>query len=657
MPIHGNGVDYNPTAFAGARLNRRVFRPARALVLMLLASPTGAQPPSVADFFRNPEFTQMRLSPDGEWVAALTSVNGRRNIAVLGVDDREAVAITDARRTDIADFLWVDNERLVYSVDVDGNEAYGLYGIDRDGSDWRELVGPTDGIQIFPRQVVVLDRLKHDPEHILVSDNERRKLYPDVYRLNVHTGRMQRTVLNPGFVSEWITDHDGEVRAGIGSTDDPRELTVQVVYRDSADGSFRVLTAFHQFDAHGWTPIAFTADNRRLYVRSNVGRDTQALAIYDPATDSLGETIFGNDLVDIDEIVLSPLDQRLLAVRYELERPAHEALDPEWRVLRETVDEALPDTVNAVVSISDDERRLLVLASSDTDPGSFYLLDRDRGQLRYYASRMPWLDPQTMAEMQPVTIAARDGTELHGYLTLPRDAPPERLPLILHPHGGPYGVRDHWGFDRHVQFLASRGYAVLQVNYRGSGGYGKRFMDIAWQQWGLAMQDDLTDAVSWAVREGIVDADRVCIYGASYGGYATMAGITATPELYRCAVNYVGVVDLIELYDYWRTGPLTDGVAAWFRRAIGDPRSDRERLEATSPVNELEGLAIPLFIVHGRRDPRVPVAQAEMLTRALRRLGIDYELLIKDDEGHGFQKQESNFELYTRLEAFFAEHL
>jgi dipeptidyl aminopeptidase/acylaminoacyl peptidase len=182
-------------------------------------------------------------------------------------------------------------------------------------------------------------------------------------------------------------------------------------------------------------------------------------------------------------------------------------------------------------------------------------------------------------------------------------------------------------------------------------------MDIAWQQWGLAMQDDLTDAVQWAIREGIADPQRVCIYGASYGGYATMAGITTTPELYSCAVNYVGVVDLDELHDYWNASPIASGIGAWFRRAIGDPRADRERIAATSPINNLDGLEIPLFIVHGRRDPRVPVAQADLLARELRRRKIDYEMLIKNDEGHGFAKEENNFELYTQLEAFFAEHL
>jgi dipeptidyl aminopeptidase/acylaminoacyl peptidase len=616
-----------------------------------------AQPPTVEDFFRNPEFTSMKLSPDGEWVAALISVNNRRNLAVLNVDDSQAVAITDNRRTDIGDFHWITNERLVYLVDIDGNEAFGIFGIDRDGSDWRELVGPVDGVQVFPRQALPLDRLEDEPEHMLITDNERRKLYPDVFRLNIHTGRASRVVMNPGYVSRWITDHAGVVRVGIGTTDDPRDLTIQILYRDSARDDWRVLTEYNEFDEHGLTPVAFAADNRTLYVRSNIGRDTQALYTYDPDTRQLGELVFGHDRVDVGDIELSSRDHRLLAVRYELERPEIHAVDPDFASLEAAIDAALPETLNRIVSTSDDERHRLILASSDVDAGSFYLLDQDRGQLRFYASRMSWLDPERLAPMRPVTFTARDGLTLHGYLTLPNDGNDRNLPLILHPHGGPYGIRDHWGFDRDVQFLASRGYAVLQINYRGSGGYGKTFMDIAWQQWGRAMQDDLTDAVHWAVDEGIADPDRICIYGASYGGYATMAGITTTPELYRCAVNYVGVVDLAGLYAYWSSSAVASGIEAWFRRAIGDPRADRERLEATSPINNLDGLETPLFIVHGRRDPRVPIDQADALTRELRRREIAYELLIEDDEGHGFVKEENNFELYTRLEAFFAEHL
>lgn len=625
-----------------------------ACVLPLLAH---AQSPAIEDLFRNPELTRMKLSPDGEHVAALASINGRRNLAVLDVDGVRAIAVTDARRTDISDFYWVSNERLVYLIDIDGNEAFGLFGVDRDGSDWRELVGPADGIRIFPRQVLPLDRLEDDPDHILVTDNARRKLYPDVFRLNVHHGRMAREVANPGYVTAWITDHAGVVRAGIGSTDDPRDLITQVLYRDSADDDWRVLTEFHAFDDHGFTPLAFAADNRRLYVRSNVGRDTQALYAYDPDTGELGEPIFEHDRVDVGAIDLAPGDHRLLAVRYDDERPELLAVDAGFGALVRSVDAALPDTVNRFVSISDDERRMLVLASSDRDPGSYYLLDRAHARLRFYAARMPWISPQAMAAQTPVTIAARDGVRLHGYLTLPPGRDAARLPLILRPHGGPYGIRDRWAFDRHVQFLASRGYAVLQINYRGSGGYGKHFVDIAWRQWGLAMQDDLSDAVRWAVDEGIADPDRVCIYGASYGGYAALAGATTTPELYRCAVSYVGVADLPALYAYLSASPIASGIEAWFRRAIGDPRDDRDRLEATSPINNLEGLDVPLLVVHGRRDPRVPVAQAERLARELARRGIEHELLIEDDEGHGFLKEENNFELYRRLERFLAEHL
>ena len=447
------------------------------------AAGVSAAPIPVEDFFRNPEFTQMRLSPDGEWLAALAPVNGRRNLAVLHISERQATAITNARSTDIGSFFWATNDRLVYSVDVDGNEAYGLYAIDRDGKNWRELAAPAAGIEIFPHSVLPLDRLRDDPDHILVTDNERQKLYPDVIKLDINSGRGERIVPNPGFITQWITDHTGRVRAGIGNTDDPRDLRTRVIYRAPGSDDWQVLTEYDQFDDHGWVPLAFAADNQTLYVSSNEGRDTSAIYEYDPGTRTLGRLIFGHDQVDVSDVVLSPLDYRLLAVHYEFEKPRIEAIDSDWAALRESIDAALPDTLNLIVSTSEDERRLLVLATSDRDPGAYYLLDRDAARLEYIASRMGWIKPDGLAAMRPVSFAARDGVELHGYLTRP-PAAQGRVPLIINPHGGPYGIRDSWRFNPEVQFLANRGYAVLQVNYRGSGGYGKRFRDIAWRRWG-----------------------------------------------------------------------------------------------------------------------------------------------------------------------------
>jgi dipeptidyl aminopeptidase/acylaminoacyl peptidase len=629
----------------------------RAVLLLPVLGSAAAQGPTVEDFFKSPQFSQMQLSPNGEWLAALVPIGGRRNIAVMSIDERRAAPITHQTGADIVRFFWANDNRLVYVVDRDGNEAFGLLAVDRDGSNWRVLAEPPVGVQVFPDQTLPLDRLPRDPEHILVTNNKRRKRYPDVFLLDLRTADMEEIVRNPGNVRSWLTDHDGVVRAGVGDGDDPRDLRTRVVYRETEDDDWKTLTEYDSFDAHGWRPLAFAADNRALYVASNVGRDTTAVYTYDPATRELGRPVFARDDVDSGNIRLSPKDHRLLAVSYEDDKPEVEAIDEHWAALRKAIDEALPDTVNRVVSVSDDERRLLVLASSDRDPGSYYFLDRDADRLEYFASRRPWLEPAQMAEMRPVTLTARDGVRLHGYLTLPPRGGSEP-PLIVNPHGGPFGVRDHWGFDPETQFLASRGYAVLQVNYRGSGGYGKHFEDMAWGQWGLQMQDDITDATLWAIRERIADRDRICIYGSSYGGYAALEGVVRNPGLYRCAIDYAGVVDLPGLYHYWSSAAVdSDALQAWFGRTIGDPDEDGERLAEASPLEHIDRITVPVLVVHGKRDPRVPVEQAEQLIRGLRRQGATFEALIQPNEGHGFRKQENRLQLYERIEAFLAESL
>ena len=292
---------------------------------------------------------------------------------------------------------------------------------------------------------------------------------------------------------------------------------------------------------------------------------------------------------------------------------------------------------------------MLIYSGNDRDPGTYYLYDKAAGTIEYFAQPRSWIDPKDMSAMTPIRYEARDGEKIHGYLTVPEGSDGRNLPLIVNPHGGPYGVRDSWGYRTETQFLANRGYAVMQINYRGSGGYGQRFLDIAWQKWGLEMQDDITDGVLWAIEQGIADPDRILASTRpSYGGYATMAGITKTPDLYQCAVNYVGVVDLVALLDYHHRLRNGHYLQAWGKRAIGDRREDRERLLATSPINHLDKVKVPLYVVHGKRDPRVPHdtqynpsdTQAEGHGNRIQDHG-------QEQEGHGFQK-EGNRSGFTR---------
>jgi len=647
-----------------------------AIAAVLLVSPTHADTVkqySVKDFFKNSDFAAMRLSPNGEWLAAIGPYEGRRNLFSMRLEDRKAARLTSLKssggqsgRKDIAFFFWANDERLIFGMDAGGNESYSLFAVNRDGTKQRQLFKGDRGIVLFPTYTGLLDRLPHDHDHILVVNNERNKYYPDVFRLNIYDGKMTRVETNPGHIYEWTTDRDGQVRFAVGHSDNrgravkEGELLNQLsYYRPAPDAEWQVAHRTHYFDGPHFAPLGFAADNKTLYVATNEGRDTTALYTFDPETGQLGDLIVADKRADVGSgLALSRKDYRPLWVSWQYELPEKVMLDEEFAALQATIDASFPDKENRITSMSMDESRMLIYSGSDRDPGTYYLYDKDAGTIEFLVRPRRWIDPEDMSAMTPIRYEARDGEKINGYLTVPAGAEAKNLPLIINPHGGPYGVRDYWGYNPEVQLLANRGYAVMQVNYRGSGGYGQRFLDIAWQKWGLEMQDDITDGVLWAIEEGIADPERICIYGASYGGYAAMAGITQTPELYQCAVNYVGVVDLMALLDYHHRFREGYFIQAWGKRAIGDRKADRERLLATSPINHLNKIRVPLYVVHGKRDPRVPHdTQFMPLMRKLRGTDIDYKSMVKINEGHGFAGEANRIELYTELEKFFAQHI
>ena len=555
-------------------------------------------------------------------------------------------------------------------MDADGNESFGLFAVNYDGSRARVLKEPVEAVKLVIRQSWFLDPLWDDPENILILDNERRLNDLDVLRLNTFTGETTRVELNDGRVDRWIPDGRGRIRLAVGHADSPGEdgvskyLVREVRYRETEDSPWQVISRDGYYE-HGFEPLGFAADDVHVWVSSNRDRKTSALYLMDPRTGELGKPVLEDDEYDVCsfdylygvwelcEPVVSPRSRQLLAVMRHRERPVIDAVEPGWARFQAMLDQALPDTFNEVVSISHDESRFVIRAWSDRTPGAYYLFDLDRGQLEFITDIRPKLDPDHLSPMEPIAFAARDGTEIHGYLTLPRGRS-ENLPLVLNPHGGPYGIRDKWTYNSEVQFLASRGYAVLQVNYRGSGGYGQAFRELGYRRWGLEMQDDLTDAVNWAVDQGIADPDRVAIYGGSYGGYAAMAGVTLTPELYRCAVNIVGVSDLPLLYNYDEDYlPLR----AWFEETIGHPGRDRERFEVTSPLQNIDQVQVPVFVAHGKRDRRVPLAHATKLVNELEDYDIPHDVMIKANEGHGFRKPENRIEYYSRIADFLDQHM
>jgi dipeptidyl aminopeptidase/acylaminoacyl peptidase len=566
----------------------------------------------------------------------------RLNVFVRDLDSGEETRVTDATERDIGGFLWANDDRLIYVQDRGGDENFRLYAVGRDGSNRLDLT-PYDNVKCD-----IVDDLEDVDDEILFQMNRRNPEIFDVYRLNVHTGEMEMVAENPGNVQRWIPDHDGKLR--MATTTDG--VNTAILHRAREEDDWRTVATYNFKESA--TPLFFTFDGEAAYVASNVGRDKTAIFAYDLATGKEGRLLYENPEVDVWTLLQSRKRKVVTGVTYETDKPAYHFFDERRERIQEFLDEQLPGRFNAIVSSSKDETRYVVNSSSDRTLGSYHLLDAERMEVTRLFDISPWLREEDMAEMRPVSYESRDGLTIHGYLTLPPGAEPKDLPMVVHPHGGPWH-RDSWGFDPEAQFLANRGYAVLQMNFRGSTGYGRKFMEASFGQWGLAMQDDVTDGVEWAVREGFADPDRLAIYGGSYGGYATLSGVTKTPDLYACAVSYVGVSNLFTWIEaippYWK--PYLE----MMYEMVGHPDEDAERFRATSPFFHADRIKAPLLVAQGANDPRVRKEESDQIVEALRSRGVEVEYLVKDDEGHGFRNEENTFEFYRALERFLAAHL
>jgi dipeptidyl aminopeptidase/acylaminoacyl peptidase len=481
----------------------------------------------IEDFFKRSEFLQLSLSPDGRKVAALVPVGGRFNLAVLELADRKNIrVITRETIGDVVRFWWVNDHRLVFTlgdmIEQPGlqRDGGGLIALNVDGTAARVLaptVSNNSRRGSFARGATYLSSIstpENPTDDILVLSNDRSAKYPDVYRINTKSG--DKTLLTfdtPGNVVRWVVDHDHVVRGAVGF--DEKE-TFAGYYRESADAPWRKISEFKR-DAAGFRPVAFDGDNKTLLVASGIGRDKVAIFKLDMQTGKVGDLIVGHDAVDVAEgLVYDRLKKQQVGIRINAYKPETHWFDAEWAAVQKTVDTALPGTINRLTRRADG-KIFLVTSQSDTQPAFWSVLDMEKRTLERLVSSREWIKPEQMSEMRAFRFIARDGLEIPAYLTVPRGSSGKNLPLIVHPHGGPW-ARDSWGFNPEVQFLASRGFAVLQPNFRMSTGFGGRHFRAGFRQWGLAMQDDITDAVQWAIKEGVADPERICIYGASYGG-------------------------------------------------------------------------------------------------------------------------------------------
>jgi dipeptidyl aminopeptidase/acylaminoacyl peptidase len=566
------------------------------------------------------------------------------NIHVKNLETNEVTRVTDLTDRSVSGYMWATNERLLYVRDFGGDENYHILAVNIDGSDNVDLT-PFEKVQAG-----LIDDLENDEEHVLVSLNTRDPQCFDPYRLNIVTGELTILAENPGYITSWMTDHDGKLRLAT-ATDG---VNTSILYRNTEAEEFQnVLTTNFRESV---SPLFFTFDNQHVYASSNLRRDKAAIVKFDIENGQEIEVLFSHDEVDVSGLSYSKKRQVLTTISYTTWKRQFHFLDESRANLQTTLEEKLGDYEVVIASANKAEDTFLIRTFSDRSLGAYYIYFQEKDKLEQIAEVSPWLDENELAAMQPIQYQSRDGWTIHGYLTLPKGVEAKNLPVVVNPHGGPW-ARDSWTFNPEVQFLANRGYAVLQMNFRGSTGFGRAFWEASFKQWGLSMQDDITDGVNWLVEQGIADANRVAIYGGSYGGYATLAGITLTPDVYACAIDYVGVSNLFTFMN--TIPPYWEQFRQMLYEMVGNPddKEDNARMKATSPVYLIDKIKAPLLIAQGANDPRVAQAESDQMVEALRNNGVDVEYILKTDEGHGFRNEENRFEFYEAMESFLGKYL
>lgn len=638
---------------------------------LLAANASAAEVPAIAaeDFARQPKLRSITFSPDGKLFAALQDVEGRMNLSVGDLKARKLTRVTSFTTFDVRTYQWISGTRLIFSL-YDAKKGLaeqrggGLFALNWDGSDQRELSPTFENCEarglVTCRQTHFLQRIAGSEDEVLATANDRDAETEDVYRLNTRTGR--KTLLtsdNPGKVQQWFLDKDSVPRAAL--SEDPKTLAETFWYRDSTTLAWRKIATASGLAAKRFRPAVFDSDGT-LFVFSNLESDKFQLYTFDPTSGQPRELVAANPLVDLDTESAIPRvrlsNKKVLGFRVDADKPEMLWFDETYAKTQSLLDVSLTKGNQNDMTVLDDGR-VLVNSWSDRDPGSYYLYDPQAKQLQELMRPMDWIKPEQLASTQVLRYKARDGLEIPSYLTLPLGKSPTKLPLIAWIHGGPW-ARDHWGFDSDVQFLANRGYAVFQPNYRGSTGFGAKHFQSSFKQLGQSMQDDITDGIRHLIAQGVVDPTRVCIGGGSYGGYATMMGLVKEPEMFRCGINEAGVVDLI----WWQELGYTDfnqgnpdAAEAYMKITLGDINTDRAALEMYSPRRHADKIKAPVLIVHGAGDRRVPIKHAEGMRDALKSAGKEVEWVVYADEAHGFMKPENRVDRYKKIEAFLRKYL
>lgn len=594
--------------------------------------------------FGNPVKANPQISPDGTMMAYLAPVNNVLNVWVgrIGSDDYQPVTKDEDRGVRL--YFWAaDNKHILYLQDAGGNENWRLYATNLDTRETRDLT-PFENVQAH-----VIERNKHFPNELLIGLNKDNPQVHDVYHLDLTSGELAMVAQNPGNIIGWVADAQFKVRGALAAMP---EGGSELLARADEDADWKTLLTWNADDMLTSAPLSFSLDGQFLYLEDSRSVNASRLVKMNIAT---GDTtvVAADPQYDVGRVMIHPDTYEIQAVAFNKDRVEWIVLDESIRLDFDNIREIHRGDF-AISSRDDADTTWVAVFTVDNGPVPFYTYDRKNQAAAFLFDNQPALSNYTLATMEPITFTARDGLTVHGYLTLPPGRGRTHLPMVLDVHGGPW-ARDAWGYNPEAQWFANRGYACLQVNYRGSSGYGKEFLNAGNKEWGGKMHNDLVDGVHWAIDQGIADAKKVAIYGGSYGGFAALVGATFTPDLFCCAVDIVGPSNLITFIrtipPYW--APLVQV----FHQRVGNPDTEEEFLRARSPLFKVDQIKIPMLIAQGANDPRVKQAESEQIVEAMKSKGIDFAYMLFPDEGHGFAKPENRLRFYAAAEKFLAKHL
>lgn len=620
----------------------------------LAAKERGSYKYSVADYFAKPASSSFQLSPEGTYLSYREKDENLKNhVYVKNIETEEVKRVITEGEELVRGYGWANDSRLIYVMDKGGNEDYHLFAVDVDGSNEKELT-PYEGVR-----VEILALLKEDKDHMIVSMNKNNPEVFDPYKINIVTGDIEQLYENTDLanpVMGYNFDKDGNLR---GFTRLKDGINSEIYYAKKP-GEYKLLKSMKWDDTFSILSFNYASkDKHDAYVLSNLDTDKTEIYLYDLEKDKVIKKLFSNETFDVSGMSLSRnREWELDYFSYEGEKYEIVPVSDYYKKLHARLTEEFPDYQYSLSGQTDDESQYLIYVTSDKLYGRYYSYDVAKDEIKLLFDLMPQLKEEDMAEMRPISFKSRDGIQLYGYITLPKEAiEGEKVPVIVNPHGGPQGIRDSWGFNPESQLFASRGYATLQVNFRISGGYGKAFLRSGFKEIGRKAMDDVEDGLNYVADQGWVDKDKAAIYGGSHGGYAVLRGLTKTPDLYACGVDYVGVSNLFTFMEtippYWEPYlPILKAI--WYDPEIEE---EKEIMEEVSPVFHIDKIKKPLFVVQGANDPRVNIDESDQIVEALRKKGVDVPYMVKYDEGHGFGKEENRMDLYEAMMGFYAVHL